>query len=109
MDDDFNTADGLAAVFEGVRLANIYLAKDTVTPTGLDLWRGLIEELMGVLGIEPERQGQLLEADILAEIEARNEARARKDFAEADRIRAELQKRGVILEDTPQGTRWTRS
>jgi cysteinyl-tRNA synthetase len=109
MDDDFNTADGIAALFEGVRLANTYLAQEQVTPDGLEQWRGLLQELMKVLGIEAAGAATLLEADILAEIEARNKARARRDFQEADRIRDELAERGIVLEDTPQGTRWTRS
>lgn len=109
MDDDFNTADGIAALFEGVRLANIYLTQSHVTPLGLNQWRELLEEVMEVIGIETAAEAQLLEADILAEIEARNLARARRDFQEADRIRDELALRGVVLEDTPQGTRWTRS
>lgn len=109
MDDDFNTADGIAALFEGVRLANIYLANEHVTPQSLDLWRGLLRELLLVLGIELAASTGLLEVDILAQIQARNEARARRDFAEADKVRDALAAQGVILEDTPQGTRWTRS
>ncbi|QQE78548.1 cysteine--tRNA ligase [Alicyclobacillus sp. SO9] len=106
MDDDFNSADGIAAIFEGVRQANTYVEQQNATPEGLQLWIDTIEELMAVLGLHVESEVGMLEADILKLIEDRNEARARRDFQRADEIRDELQNNGIILEDTPQGTRW---
>jgi cysteinyl-tRNA synthetase len=63
------------------------------------------DRVLGVLPAAPE----VLPADIEARIEARNAARKRRDFAEADRIRADLASRGIILEDGPSGTRWKKA
>jgi cysteinyl-tRNA synthetase len=108
MDDDFNSADGIAAIFEGVRQANLYLAQETVSVAGIRHWRSVLLELLGVLGLELKESVDLLEAEVAALIEERRQARARRDFARADEIRRQLAERGVILEDTPQGTRWYR-
>lgn len=108
MDDDFNTADGLAAIFEGVRAANTYLLGQAVVTEGIDLWRKLFEELLGVLGLLQTPQDDLLEEEILNLIEERNLARRLRNFARADEIRDNLVKNGIVLEDTPQGTRWLR-
>ncbi|WP_067928193.1 cysteine--tRNA ligase [Alicyclobacillus shizuokensis] len=108
MDDDFNSADGIAAIFEGVRQANLYLEQDLVSSAGIRRWRGVLKELLDVLGIAPDFGPELLEADIAALLEERREARARRDFARADAIRDQLAAMGVTIEDTPQGTRWYR-
>ncbi|MCL6632896.1 MAG: cysteine--tRNA ligase [Alicyclobacillus herbarius] len=108
MDDDFNSADGIAAIFEGVREANLYLEKDLVSAAGIRRWRAVLLELLDVLGLRPEETPDLLEADIAALLEERREARARRDFARADAIRDELAAQGIVIEDTPQGTRWYR-
>ena len=107
MDDDFNTADAITAIFDGVREANTYMIGTPVYVAELTAWQALIEELLEVLGLEPKVEGQMPEEEILSLIEARNAARRARDFAKSDAIRDELAARGVVLEDTPQGTRWS--
>lgn len=108
MDDDFNTADGLAAIFEGVRVANTYMMQANVTLAGIALWTSLFQELLAVLGLLPNPASDLLEDDIMKRIEERNQARRMRDFKRADEIRDELLNHGILLEDTPSGTRWVR-
>lgn len=109
MDDDFNTADGIAAIFEGVRVANSYLNLRGVTHGGIQLWLALFQELLAVLALTASEASEFVEDDILKKIHERNEARRKRDFARADEIRVELSEHGVQIEDTPQGTRWYRS
>lgn len=110
MDDDLNTADGIAALFELVKDINVAL---TAAPTKGTILCGkaLFDELTDVLGFCYER-GQAGDADADAEIEeliaARATARKEKNWAEADRIRDELKARNIVLEDTPQGVKWHR-
>lgn len=106
MDDDFNTADGISAIFDGVRTMNTKLNDAQLSKQDLFAYRNLIVELLGVLGI-PEKSVGSLEEEIQALIEARTDARKRRDFGRADEIRDELNHRGIVLEDTPQGTRWS--
>jgi cysteinyl-tRNA synthetase len=108
MDDDFNTADAISAVFEAVRLANLYLAKANVTVPNMEAWHKRITELLGVLGLSVSGTESSLETEIAELIEKRNTARASRDFKTADAIRDELLNRGIILEDTASGTRWSR-
>ena len=108
MDDDLNTADGIAAVFELVRDINVSVlesgSKDLVAYA-----TKLFDELTGVLGLVYNRKSETLDSEIEAQIEARQEARKAKNWAEADRIRDELKAQGIILEDTPQGVKWHRA
>lgn len=106
MDDDFNTADALSAIFEAVRQANAYMDRAKVCEMELTAWKSFILELLGVLGIEPSAKQKELHQEIQLLIEERNEARRMRDFVKADEIRSELLKRGIVLEDTAQGTRW---
>lgn len=107
MEDDVNTADAIAAVFELVRDINIYLAAEPEKKT-LVFGLSLLDELCSVLGLAPEKK-QDIDADIEALIAKRTEAKKNKDYATADSIRDELKAMGIILEDTPQGVKWKRA
>ncbi|PUB13419.1 cysteine--tRNA ligase [Paenisporosarcina sp. OV554] len=108
MDDDFNTANGIAALFELASLANLYLIEKHTEANVLTAFMKTLKELALVLGIEVEVQGEVLDEDIDALIEARIQARKDKDFARADAIRDQLKDMNIILEDTAQGIRWKR-
>ncbi len=107
MDDDLNTADALAAVFSLVREINTVIAqgagKDTILACA-----DIFDELTGVLGLVYNRKTAALDSEIEALIEKRTAARKAKDFATADKIRDELKEMGIVLEDTPQGVKWSR-
>lgn len=108
MDDDLNTADGIAAVFELVRDINVsVLASDSKDLIAYAV--KLFDELTGVLGLVYNRKTDSLDSEIEALIEARQAARKEKNWAEADRIRDELKAQGIVLEDTPQGVKWHRA
>ena len=111
MDDDFNTAGGVSAIFDLARDVNTACAA-TAAPSAA-LCKAALEsfdELTGVLGLLYEQGGEKnLDAEIEALIEQRQAARKAKNFAEADRIRDELKEQGIILEDTPQGVKWHRA
>ena len=109
MDDDFNTAGAIAVLFELAREANIYLNREH--PHN----RKLLEQLLALYGEANEifdildlRQPDSLDEELRQMIARREEARRKKDWATADRIRDELQAQGIILEDTPHGVRWKR-
>ena len=108
MDDDFNTANGIAALFELASLANMYLIEKHTEAHVLTTFMDTLKELALVLGIEVEVQGEVLDEEIDALIEARIQARKDKDFARADAIRDQLKEMNIILEDTAQGIRWKR-
>ena len=109
MDDDLNTADGIAALFELVRDINLMLAPGTATLGTVQAAKTLFDELCDVLGLLYSRDAAGDDdAEIEALIEARANARKEKNWAEADRIRDELKARNIILEDTPQGVKWHR-
>lgn len=108
MDDDLNTADGISAVFELVRDINT-LVLPSDSKVLLEYATKLFDELTGVLGLVYNRKTENLDGEIEALIEARQEARKAKNWAEADRIRDELKAHGIVLEDTPQGVKWHRA
>jgi cysteinyl-tRNA synthetase len=105
MDDDFGTPAAIAAIFDAVGEANA--AIDAGDGTRAASLLASVAELTGVLGLEPAT-GAAQDSEVDALVVARDEARAAKDYAEADRIRTELASRGVTLEDTPSGTIWHR-
>ncbi|GIU86279.1 MAG: cysteine--tRNA ligase [Acidimicrobiia bacterium] len=105
MDDDFDTPAALAYVFDLVRRANTALDEGRRDDAAALV--SAVRELTGVLGLEL-RDEEAPDDEVAALVARRDEARARRDFAEADRIRDELRNRGVVLEDTPHGTVWRR-
>ena len=117
MDDDLNTADAVSVIFELVRACNTIAASQNCSKEFAARSLELLRELEGVLGLlyEVENADGSNESDGIGDdeveslINARNAARAVKDWAEADRIRDELGKAGIILEDTAQGVKWKRA
>ena len=107
MEDDFNTADAISAIFELVKLANVTGAKGSQAYARFLL--ETITSLCDILGIDTDRKEELLDADIEALIEERQAARKAKNFARADEIRDQLAEKGIILEDTRQGVKWRRA
>lgn len=108
MDDDLNTADGVAAIFDLVKDINISILDKEVSKNVCQTAAKVFDELCDVLGILYNRKNNDVDADIEALIEERQTARANKDWATADRIRDELKAKGIILKDTPQGVTWTK-
>lgn len=107
MDDDLNTADALAAVYELVRDINTRVTTGIHSRKLCEHASDLFDTLCGILGLVYNRTANKnLDTEIEALIEQRNLARKAKNWAEADRIRDELKERNIILEDTPQGVKW---
>ena len=107
MEDDLNTADALAAVFSLVRDINTAIAAGA-KKAELTAFAECFDELTNVLGLVYNRKTESLDDEIEALIEQRTAARKAKDFATADAIRDKLKDMGIVLEDTPQGVKWTR-
>ena len=108
MDDDLNTADAIAALFELVRDINVALT-ESPSLAALEKALEIFDELTGVLGLLYERRQDDEPDGIVEEMIARRaEARSQKNWAESDRIRDELKAMGIVLEDTPQGVKWHR-
>ena len=108
MDDDFNTADAVSAIFELVKLANS-TANEESTRAYAELLAGTIEKLSDVLGIITERKAEVLDSEVEELIAARQQARKEKNFALADEIRQKLLDMGIVLEDTREGVKWKRA
>jgi cysteinyl-tRNA synthetase len=107
MDDDLNTSAALAAIFILIRDANIAIDAGRISPNDAEGIRTALMRVDPVLDIFPRRD-EVLDETIEKLIEARNAARRARNFAESDRIRDELLAKGILLEDTPGGTRWRR-
>ena len=107
MDDDFNTADAIAAIFELVKLANISCSADSSLEL-VDTISDKICSLCDILGIIVKKEKELLDEEIESLIQERQEARKSKNFARADEIRELLRQKGIVLEDTREGVRWKR-
>ena len=108
MDDDFNTADALSAIFELVKFANTW-ASDGSSRAFLSGLKEEIEQLSDICGFMVNRKTQMLEEDVERLIQERQAARKAKDFQRADEIREMLLEKGIILEDTREGVKWKRA
>ena len=107
MDDDLNTADAIGVLFSMVREINTMVAEGA-GKTAIEAAITLFDELTGVLGLVYNRKSNDLDAEVEALIEERTAARKARDFAKADAIRDQLKAMGIVLEDTPQGVKWSR-
>ena len=108
MEDDFNTADAISAIFEMVKAANIHVTENS-TAAFRDQVLSEIIKLCDVLGIKTEKKEELLDDEIQTLIDERQAARKAKNFARADEIRDELLAKGIILKDTREGVKWSRA
>ena len=106
MDDDFNAQNAIAAVYELVKVSNVYAQQATVQQVSVTELQETMAHLMSVFGIILETDQSLDDDKIKALIEQRNQARKDHDFALSDQIRDDLKAQGIVLEDTPQGTRY---
>ncbi len=107
MDDDFNTADAISAIFELVKFVNTNVNEKS-SAAFIEALKKEIVELSDICGLIVEKQEELLDADIEKLIEERQAARKAKNFVRADEIRDELLNKGIILEDTREGVKWKR-
>src|SRR5690625_3477932 len=108
MNDDFNTANAISVLFDLAKEANVYLGNKQTATKVITAFQEMLELLLEILGLKVEDEVALLDADIEALIEDRENARKNRDFARADAIRDQLAEQNIILEDTAQGVRWKR-
>ncbi|MER2119573.1 MAG: cysteine--tRNA ligase [Solibacillus sp.] len=108
MNDDFNTANAVSALFELSHIANVYLNEANTDKEVLQAILTMFDTIGNVLGINIKVEAGLLDEEIEALIEERNQARKNRDFARSDEIRDQLLGMDIVLEDTRQGTRWKR-
>ncbi|MDO5415615.1 MAG: cysteine--tRNA ligase [Lachnospiraceae bacterium] len=108
MDDDFNTADAISALFEIVKLANTTASEES-SRAYVDLLKNEIQKLCDVLGILTEKKKEVLDEEVENLIAARQQARKDKNFALADEIRGKLLDMGIVLKDTREGVKWSRA
>ena len=110
MDDDINVQNGIAVVYELVKYANVYAQQKTVVKEALEALKQELATLLSIFGVKlVASDSQINDEQIKQLLEERNRARQNKDFARSDQIRDDLKKQGIILEDTPQGTRYKKA
>ena len=108
MDDDFNTADAISAIFEIVRLSNSTISEAS-TKAYVSYVKETMDKLCDVLGLITEKKEEILDSEVEDLIAKRQQARKDKNFALADEIRGQLLDMGIILEDTREGVKWKRA
>jgi cysteinyl-tRNA synthetase len=108
MEDDFNTADAISAIFELVKVCNTTATEESSKAFVTKL-KETVHQLCDILGIITERKEELLDEAIEELIAKRQQARKDKNFALADQIRDELASKGILLKDTREGVKWTRA
>ncbi|MGM8216208.1 cysteine--tRNA ligase [Bacillaceae bacterium W0354] len=108
MNDDFNTANAISVLFELAKDANLYIQNKQTSEGVINNFLELFDEITNVLGFSLKVDKEILDEEVEALIEERVNARKERNFQRADEIRDQLDELGIILEDTPQGTRWKR-
>ena len=108
MDDDFNTADAISAIFELIKLSNSTVS-ETSTKAYVSWMKNEIQRLCDVMGIITEKKKEVLDSEVEDLIAQRQAARKAKNFALADEIRGKLLDMGIVLEDTREGVKWKRA
>ncbi|MCY3049493.1 cysteine--tRNA ligase [Aerococcus urinae] len=108
MDDDFNVPNALTVIYEALKRINIYMEAPQVSQAVLKAYDQQLSQWLAIIGIEFQ-EASILDSEVQALIEERDQARLDKDYDRSDAIRQELLDQGIILDDTPQGTRWRRS
>lgn len=108
MDDDLNTADAIAALFDLVRAANTAASEEGIDAQSLKDAACTLTMLLDVLGLQPEKEGDQIPQEIRDLVQARTQAKQERDYARADEIRDEIRKKGFSVDDTPQGPKVTR-
>jgi len=106
MDDDLNISEALAVIFDFVKAVNTKMSPDGIDKKDAGEVYDFMKEIDSVLGVIDFREEDKLSLDIKKLINDREKARKEKDFEKADKIRSDLQKKGIILEDTSEGVRW---
>ena len=109
MDDDFNVQNALSIMYDLATTLNNHLQKDQVDKPALKRAKKLLIAWLEIFGVSFKEEQAENDTEIEKLIAQRDEARKNKDWAESDRLRDELQAKGIVIEDTPQGTRWHRA
>ena len=108
MEDDFNTADAISAIFEMVKFTNTNANADSSKAYGDALYAQL-DKMAEICGLLLDRSAEILDEEIEKLIQERQDARKAKNFARADEIRNQLLEQGIVLEDTREGVKWKRA
>ena len=109
MDDDFNVQNALSVMYDLTSTLNTHLQEDKVDKPALKRAKKILIDWLEIFGVNFNENQAEDDTDIEKMIAERDAARKNKDWAESDRLRDQLQARGIVIEDTPQGTRWHRA